>query len=224
VYNNNRARRPTLTINKMKKRPRPDSSLPRDLSELSSPSDAAPAPLDAAGLRALALSSEDIAKFDRDGFCATQQPVLTPSQLESLRSDLDALTDEQRRHPKIDLLHEIHFNEAAGSGQVLFHCLGHWRIARSFHDLAFQDGITLPACQVRGSPLQLEPAGCAALFCASDHQLSRLRSLASAASSWVAAPSASGTTKPSSSPLATEHACSGTRTSAIGTAPVRWRT
>ena len=29
-----------------------------------------------------------------------------------------------------------------------------WRIACSFHDLAFQDGITLPACQVRVKSLR----------------------------------------------------------------------
>ena len=122
------------------KRPRPEATLPYDLSDLSGPSDAAEAPaaLDGAALAALALSAEQVAKFDRDGFCATQQPVLTPHQLETLRADLDKLTDERVPHPKLGLLHEIHYNEAAGSGQVLFHCLGHWRIASSFHDLASQ--------------------------------------------------------------------------------------
>ena len=49
---------------------------------------------------------------------ATAQPVLSPAQLEQLRADLDRLTDQANPHPKLDLLHELHYNEAAGSDQA----------------------------------------------------------------------------------------------------------
>ena len=50
---------------------------------------------------------------------------------------------------------------------MIFHCLGHWRIAPSFHDVAFLDSICLPACQLlQGRPVRfwhdqafVKPAG-----------------------------------------------------------------
>ena len=93
--------------------------------------------------------------------------MLTPAQLEDLRHDLDALINEAHPHAAVDLLHELHYNEAAGSDSVLFHCLGHWRIAPSFHDLVFNDKVTLPASQLlQGRPVRfwhdqafVKPAG-----------------------------------------------------------------
>ena len=120
--------------------------LPRDLAEVPGPS------LDerstAAVLREQALSQEEIEKFNRDGFVATALPVISFSQLQQLRSDLDKLTCQVPPHPKVDLLHELHYNEAAGSGQVLFHCLGHWRLEPSFHHLVYNVEIGLPASQL----------------------------------------------------------------------------
>lgn len=52
-------------------------------------------------------------------------------------------------------MHELHYNEAAGSGSVLFHGLGHWRCAASFHDLLYLDAICLPASQLlQGRPVR----------------------------------------------------------------------
>ena len=133
------------------------TALPYDLAELASPTptEFAPAPLSGAALAALALTSEEVDKFDRDGYVATSQPVLSASQLEMLRRDLDALVDQDHPHPKLDLLHELHYNEAEGSGQALFHCLGHWRCEPSFHDIAFLDAICLPASQLlHGRPVR----------------------------------------------------------------------
>ena len=57
--------------------------------------------------------------------------------------------------PKVDLMHELHYNEAAGSGSVLFHGLGHWRCAASFHDLLYLDAVCLPASQLlQGRPVR----------------------------------------------------------------------
>ena len=113
-------------------------TLPRDLAECPGPTDTgfASPPLEGAALSALALTADEVERFDRDGFVATAQPVLSQSQLEQLRCDLDALCDQADPHPKLDLLNELHYNEAAGSGQVLFHCLGHWRCSAGIALLA----------------------------------------------------------------------------------------
>ena len=128
-----------------------ESELPRDLASLpagDSGSGFCGPILEGAELMQLALTSEEVKKFDVDGFVATAAPVLTQRQLEALRADLDTLVDQEHPHPKLDLLHELHYNEAEGSGQVLFHCLGHWRCTASLHDLAFLDAICLPASQL----------------------------------------------------------------------------
>ena len=145
------------------KRSRVDASddapppLPYDLADLPGVSSAefAPPPLVGRDLETLAFSEEQIERFNNDGFVATEKSVLSASQLEQLRADLDALVDQQSPHPKIDLLHELHYNEAEGSGQVLFHCLGHWRCTPSFHDLGLLDAIALPASQLlHGRPVR----------------------------------------------------------------------
>jgi hypothetical protein len=73
---------------------------------------------------------------------------LTHTQLEQLRNELDALVDESNPPPNVELLHELHYNEAEGSGSVLFHCLGHWRISPGFHDILFLDSICVAASQL----------------------------------------------------------------------------
>jgi len=132
------------------KRPRVEPTLPRDLADLSGPSATgfAGEPRAGGALAQLAFDEEEIEQFNSKGYVATSKPVLSKGQLEQLRADLDALTDQANPHPKLDLLHELHYNEAAGSGHVLFHCLGHWRCATSFHDLAYLDTICLPASQL----------------------------------------------------------------------------
>ena len=48
----------------------------------------------------------------------------------------------------LSLLHEYHANETGDDGNVLFHCLGHWRITQGFHDLIFHPSVTVPAAQL----------------------------------------------------------------------------
>mgnify|MGYP001197944923 CR=1 FL=1 len=80
--------------------------IPRDLADLSGPSDTgflAPRPHTAA-LAALALSEAEVERFTERGYVATSQPVLTTSQLEQLRADLDELVCQQPPHPKVACL------------------------------------------------------------------------------------------------------------------------
>mmetsp|Transcript_15482 Transcript_15482/g.39963 ORF Transcript_15482/g.39963 Transcript_15482/m.39963 type:complete len:347 (+) Transcript_15482:40-1080(+) len=131
--------------------------LPDDLADLSgpSPSKFIDAPLAGTALTALALDQRQIDRFNEDGFVATTKPVLSPVQIEQLRRDLDALVDQSNPHPNLDLLHELHYNEAEGSGQVLFHCLGHWRCTPAFHDILYLDSVCLPASQLlQGRPVR----------------------------------------------------------------------
>jgi len=131
--------------------------LPRDLAQVVGPTGAGflGPPLAGDALRSLALTAEQVAQFDNDGFIGTDVPVLTASQLEQLRADIDALSDASNPHPDAGLMHELHYNEAKGSGSVLFHSLGHWRCAVSFHDLLFIDAVTLPASQLlQGRPVR----------------------------------------------------------------------
>ena len=120
--------------------------LPRDLADVPGPSPDERSIGDV--LREQALSQEEVGKFNRDGFVATALPVISFSQLQQLRTALDKLTCHDPPHPKVDLLHELHYNEAAGSGQVLFHCLGHWRVEPSFWNLLYNDIIGVQACQL----------------------------------------------------------------------------
>ena len=101
-----------------------------------------------AALAALGLSQAQVDRFACDGFVGTDVPILTHTQLEQLRDELDALVDETNPPPNVELLHELHYNEAAGSGSVLFHCLGHWRISPGFHDILFLDSICVAASQL----------------------------------------------------------------------------
>ena len=101
-----------------------------------------------AALAALGLSQAQVDRFACDGFVGTDVPILTHTQLEQLRDELDALVDETNPPPNVELLHELHYNEAEGSGSVLFHCLGHWRISPGFHDILFLDSICVAASQL----------------------------------------------------------------------------
>jgi hypothetical protein len=125
-----------------------DFDFPGDLADVPGVSNDVLQRLDGDVLRSLALSQEQVEKFNRDGFVATEQPVFAGSDLDWLRTALDRLTCQDPPHPAVDLLHELHYNEAAGSGQVLFHCLGHWRLEPSFHHLVHDVQIGLPACQL----------------------------------------------------------------------------
>ena len=55
-------------------------------------------------------------------------------------------------------MHELHYNEAAGTDSVLFHCLGHWRSIPDDNPSPSPDYLNphYPGLQVRIGPTAVE--------------------------------------------------------------------
>jgi len=99
-----------------------------------------------ASIKKYALDADTLASYDGDGFLSHVR-VLNDAQVKRLRKELAEIMDPS--HPSHALWHEYNANEAGDdSGRHLFHSLGAWRIAPSFHDLLFHPGILVPAAQV----------------------------------------------------------------------------
>ena len=79
------------------------------------------------------LTTEQIEFFQENGFLAGIQ-LLDENQIAVLSQALDEVMDP--KHPLHGLFHEFHSNESADPNTVLFHSLGHWRIAEAFHRTA----------------------------------------------------------------------------------------
>jgi ectoine hydroxylase-related dioxygenase (phytanoyl-CoA dioxygenase family) len=91
------------------------------------------------------LSDAQIRSFHHQGFIVGNA-TLTDEFLNWLGNDLEALISKDNVNNP--LWHECHLNECANGTDVLFHALGAWRIAESFHDLLWQPAITIPATQL----------------------------------------------------------------------------
>lgn len=74
--------------------------------------------------------------------------MLDDNQVDLLLEELSALTDST--HPAHSLFYEYHSNESIDPTKVLFHALGAWRIARTFHDLLWNPAFTAAAAQLLG--------------------------------------------------------------------------
>lgn len=100
-----------------------------------------------------ALDAQQLDQFKRDGFL-TGIRVLNSAQLEALRSDLQLLMQASSEDDRA-LWYEYHSNESGDADTVLFHALGGWRLAPSFHDLLWNQAITQPAAQLLEGPVRL---------------------------------------------------------------------
>jgi ectoine hydroxylase-related dioxygenase (phytanoyl-CoA dioxygenase family) len=91
------------------------------------------------------LTNGQVESFHKQGFVVGKEP-LTEEFVDLLCGELDYLISaDNTSNP---LWHECQTNECDNGTDVLFHALGAWRIAESFHDLLWQPAVTIPATQL----------------------------------------------------------------------------
>jgi hypothetical protein len=93
----------------------------------------------------VSLTPSQLAFFHEHGYLSGVR-ILSDAQIEILRAELTRLVDPA--HPRHSLFYEFHLNESTGSGCVLFHALGAWRIEPGFHDVLWHPAFTGPAAQL----------------------------------------------------------------------------
>jgi len=93
------------------------------------------------------LTREQIEFFHENGYLAGIK-MLDEVQIQALKIALDEVSDPL--HPLHDLFHEFHSNESADPNTVLFHSLGHWRIAEAFHDAIWNPAFLVVSSQLLG--------------------------------------------------------------------------
>jgi ectoine hydroxylase-related dioxygenase (phytanoyl-CoA dioxygenase family) len=95
------------------------------------------------------LDGEQVEFYEANGYLAGLR-LLTDDQVDVLRAELEQLTDPASLGKQ--LFYEYHANESTNPAQTLFHALGAWRVANSFHDLLWNPAFLVPASQLlRGS-------------------------------------------------------------------------
>lgn len=110
-----------------------------------------PRAITSAEWRQYALTEDQINFFHRNGYLAGIR-LLDDQQNEALRAELSSLIDP--KHPGHELFYEFHSNESTDPSKVLFHALGAWRIAPSFHDLLWNPGFLVSAAQLLGGAVR----------------------------------------------------------------------
>ncbi|WP_066965882.1 phytanoyl-CoA dioxygenase family protein [Microbulbifer sp. Q7] len=94
------------------------------------------------------LNDEQLAQFSELGY-VSGIPMLDDDYIAALRAELSEIVDPT--HPQNALFHEFHSNESSNPAEVLFHSLGHWRIAPHFHDVLWNPRFLVPASQLLGN-------------------------------------------------------------------------
>ena len=97
------------------------------------------------------LTADQVAFYHEHGYLSGV-PVLTPSQVDQLRAELEVFFDPE--HEGRELWYEYHTNESSAAGTQLFHALGAWRISPGFHDLLWNPAFTVPASQLLEGPVR----------------------------------------------------------------------
>lgn len=93
------------------------------------------------------LSEEQVNHFHEEGYVSGIR-LLNDEQIAILRKELEELVNPE--HPAHHLFYEFHGNESEDPDAVLFHSLGHWRIAPGFHDVLFNPAFLMAAYQLLG--------------------------------------------------------------------------
>ena len=99
---------------------------------------------EAGGLRRFQLTAEQRAAFARDGFVGPI-PVMDHAQIAELGRRVDDLME--RTHELEPLLYEVERAWKQRPEEVVFHCLGGWRVDEWLHDLIWHPAVTVPAAQ-----------------------------------------------------------------------------
>jgi len=97
------------------------------------------------------LSNTQVSFYKERGYVAGVR-MLTEDQVNVLCDELSRLTDPS--HEANHLFYEYHSNESPDPSTTLFHALGAWRIAPSFHDLLWNPAFTVPASQLLEGPVR----------------------------------------------------------------------
>lgn len=94
-----------------------------------------------------ALTAEQVRHFREKGFLHGV-PLLNAEQVETLRVELDEVTDSE--HEGRELFYEYHSNESENPETTLFHALGAWRVRPAFHDVLWNPAFLMAAYQLLG--------------------------------------------------------------------------
>ncbi len=120
----------------------------RDLADLHHPiTDLFPQPKSDQEWERYRLTGDQVEFFHENGYLADIQ-LLDSHQVDVLREALDQVMDP--KHPDHHLFHEFHSSESEDPDTVLFHSLGHWRIAPAFHDVLWNPAFLVAASQLLG--------------------------------------------------------------------------
>lgn len=91
------------------------------------------------------LTAEQLAHFHEFGYLSGIK-LLEEWQVDILNGELAEIMVPE--HPANHLFYEFHSNESQDPNSVLFHSLGHWRIAPGFHDVLWNPAFVMAAHQL----------------------------------------------------------------------------